>query len=494
MFFSKVSNNDKEIIRAIKLSHAIIEFSLDGTILTANNKFLNMMGYYLDEIIGRHHSLFCDSAYAASDDYQNFWSELVKGNLNSNEFERFGKGGNIIWLQGAYCPVKDEYGRVLKVIQFAVDITAQKISTDQIIGKITAIERSQAVIEFTPAGEVITANENFLKLFGYQLDDIRGRHHRIFCSASETASSDYGLFWDALSRGEFKTGEFQRISNLGNKVYVQASYNPILDNTGTVIKIVKFAIDTTEAVKKRIESDNVGKNINIKLCNILDQIITATEMASSAVNASSHTTLMINSAASSSEELTLSVGNISDNMRGAKFEVHSVFRHAQKANDAVAILNSSANAMNNIVPLISDIASQISLLALNATIESARAGEAGKGFSVVASEVKNLAIQATAAVKTIGEEVSNVQSMTTEVVGAIGFISESLTSVHDNVSSVADVVLDQHIFTDRILSTMQNALLNVKNIEDCLCEISKTFNIVAVATEHVKMSVEELSA
>ena len=494
MLFRKSLSNDKSIVEALNASQAVIEFSPDGRILAANENFLAAVGYRVDEVVGRHHQIFCDVAYAASAEYAQFWRDLAAGKFQANAFKRLGKGGKILWLQATYNPITDGSGRVVRVIKFAADITAAKLKGLDDSGKIAAIDRAQAVVEFTPSGEVITANNNFLTALGYRLEDVTGKHHSLFCTRKDVASVEYRRFWEKLEKGEVQAGEFLRIGKAGNDVYIQASYNPIFDDSGAVVKIVKFATDMTEVVKRRLRNDSLGHHINSKLGDVIGQMSSATRMTAGAATASSDTSSIINSVAAASEELSLSVREIGESMVNAQLGVENVFNHAQGANDAVAGLSASATAMNDVVVLIQDIASQINLLALNATIESARAGEAGKGFAVVASEVKSLANQAAASTKRIGTEIAKMQSVTTDVVGAMQLISSSLNSVLENVTSVAGALEEQHAVTGEISSNMQTAVTSVQKIEENLGNINTTFANVANASEDVKKSVDELVA
>jgi methyl-accepting chemotaxis protein len=237
-------------VAAIDRSQAVIEFDLTGHVVTANQNFLDAMGYELDEVVGRHHRLFCEPADAASEEYARFWADLARGQYTSGVYKRLAKGGRQIWLRATYNPILDLRGRPLKVVKFATDITAAQRQAAEARGKVAAIDRAQAVIEFDLEGRVLTANPNFLAVLGYGLDEIRGKHHRIFCDPEYTATDAYATFWERLAAGEFQTGEFRRIRRDGEDVWIQATYNPILDDDGTPLKIVKFATDVT-ATKQR---------------------------------------------------------------------------------------------------------------------------------------------------------------------------------------------------------------------------------------------------
>lgn len=489
--FTKSSVREEQaVIAALNASQAVIEFTPDGYILTANSNFLQTVGYSLEDIKGRHHGLFCDPAYIDTEEYRRFWRDLGNGEFASNEYKRFGKGGRVIWLQATYNPIRDERGKVVKVIKFASDITDTKLQELDYRGKMSAIGRVQAVIEFATDGTILTANDNFLKTLGYSLKDIEGQHHRMFCDAAYIQSADYRSFWHKLAQGEFQAGEFRRIKRDGADVYIQAAYNPIFDDTGAVVKVVKFATDITEIVKKRMRNEALNQNLN----EVIEQILVCNRMAGSASDASSETGAIINSVAAASEELSQSVHEISHAMTSAKSSVEGVFDHTSHANTSASTLNNSAVAMTGIVTLIQDIAGQINLLALNATIESARAGEAGRGFAVVASEVKSLANQAARSTQTIASEIANMQAVTNEVVEALGLITQSMTGVLENVSSVASAIEQQNAATGEISHNMQTAVGAVGQINDSLSTISETFSQVADASAKVKSEMETLVA
>lgn len=242
------------VLDAINRVQAVIEFDLDGTILHANTNFLATIGYALDEIVGRHHRMFVDPEYAASLEYAEFWKHLTNGEFHSGEFKRQAKGGRDIWIAASYNPVLGPDGRPTKVIKFATDITAQKIAAAEFKGKRDAVNRVQAIIEFDLHGKVLTANDNFLNVMGYALDEVQGQHHRMFCDAAFVHSPEYLSFWERLGRGEFNAGEYRRITKSGKDVWILASYNPIFDAEGKPVKVVKFATDITEQKKLSAES------------------------------------------------------------------------------------------------------------------------------------------------------------------------------------------------------------------------------------------------
>jgi methyl-accepting chemotaxis protein len=239
------------VYEALNRVQAIIEFDLDGSVVSANENFLSTFGYGLDEIIGKHHRMFCEPSYSQSAEYAEFWKKLRHGEYFCAEFKRLAKDGEEIWLRASYNPVLGDDGKPVKVVKFATDVTASKMQTAEYEGMVTAINRVQAVIEFALDGTVLNANENFLGIFGFELDEIVGKHHRIFCDPGYAESPEYTEFWKKLGRGEYVAGEYKRRRKDGTEVHLQASYNPIFDSDGRPLKVVKFASDITQEVEAR---------------------------------------------------------------------------------------------------------------------------------------------------------------------------------------------------------------------------------------------------
>ena len=255
-------------IGAIGKSMATIEFNLDGTIITANQNFLDVLGYKLDEVKGRHHSMFVESAYAASSEYRAFWDKLNRGEFDAAEYKRIGKGGKEVWIQASYNPIRDLNGKPYKVVKFATDVTTAKIRNANFEGQLAAIDKAMGTIEFNMDGTVITANKNFLDVLGYSLDDIKGRHHSMFAEPAYAASSEYRAFWDKLNRGEYDAGEYKRIGKGGKEVWIQASYNPIRDLNGKPFKVVKYATDVTAAKLRNADFEGQLAAINKAMATI----------------------------------------------------------------------------------------------------------------------------------------------------------------------------------------------------------------------------------
>jgi methyl-accepting chemotaxis protein len=429
----KIRNmEDAGKIAAISRAQAVIEFNLDGTIITANDNFLAALGYSLAEIQGKHHSMFVTPAERDSSAYREFWAKLNRGEFQSAEYKRLGKGGKEVWILASYNPIIDETGKPFKVVKFASDVSEQKLKAANFAGQIEAIGKSQAVIEFGMDGKVLTANENFLNALGYSLSEIQGQHHSMFVAQQERSGEPYREFWAALNRGEFQSGEYRRIGKNGREIWIQASYNPIRDLNGNPYKVVKYASDTTVQVVARMKSEKVRG--------------------------------MMDSVAAGAEELNASVREISAAMSKSKETALTAVDRVEAADQQAQRLSQAAESMSSIVQLIGDITGQINLLALNATIESARAGEAGRGFAVVAAEVKNLANQAKQATDKIDQEIGNLNGISGDVVEALTSIKKAISDVSEYVTSTAAAVEEQSAVTSEMSNGMQRAAAEAASI------------------------------
>ena len=427
-------------LAAISRAQAVIQFNMDGTIITANENFLAAMGYTLNEIQGKHHSMFADSAYARGGEYKKFWERLNKGEYFVDEFQRFGKGGREIWIQASYNPIMDMNGKPFKVVKYATDITAQKLAAADTKGQLEAIGKSQAMIEFNLDGTIISANENFLGAMGYSLDEIKGRHHRMFVASDEANSSEYAAFWQKLGRGEFDARVYRRLAKGGREIWIQASYNPIFDANGRPFKVVKYATEVTKI---------------IQMGGIAEDAVANTQSVAAAI-----------------EEMSASIAEISENMQMSKDAAMGIVNDSARSSEAAEQLNECTKAMESVVQLINNIAKQVNLLALNATIEAARAGEAGKGFAVVASEVKNLATQTTKATEDIARQIQEVQGVAVNVSSNIHNIANSATGVSQYVTSVASALEQQSAVTREISGSTQRMAHSVGDIAERVRSLS----------------------
>ncbi|MBC8792012.1 MAG: chemotaxis protein [Tagaea sp. CACIAM 22H2] len=494
LFGGTLKKNRDGKLAALEKSQAIIEFKLDGTILYANKNFLDALGYMLEEIKGKHHSMFVDPVERNSPEYREFWAKLNRGEFQAAEYKRIGKNGKEIWIRATYNPILDRNGRPYMVVKFAIDVTADKLKAADYEGQLKAIGKSSAVIEFDLDGKIITANQNFLNALGYTLDEVRGQHHSMFVDHITRASDGYRQFWEALKHGEYQANEFKRIGKDGKEVWIQASYNPILDLSGRPFKVVKFATDITNMVVTRIKQAEALKIINAGLTSIGGAVASASTQATSASAASTQTTANVQAVAAGAEELSASVMEISQSMTKSRDEADKAFARAADADKSTQRLTEAAQAMSNIVALIQNIAGQINLLALNATIESARAGDAGKGFAVVASEVKNLARQAADATEKISGEIDGIQNITKDVVSGLANIRSSIETVREYVAATASAVEEQSAVTKDMSQNMQTAAAAVENITTSVKAIADAASEADKSTSEVRQASSALAA
>lgn len=465
------------LMSALDKSQAVIEFKPDGTIIQANNNFLGAVGYTLDEIRGKHHRLFVDPAYANSHEYREFWASLQRGEFQASQYKRYAKGGKEIWIQASYNPIFDKNGKVYKVVKYATDITKEVLQSADYRGQIDAIGKAQAVIHFDLNGNILWANDNFLGALGYRLDEIQGRHHRMFVDPAYESSADYKNFWELLKGGQYQTGEYKRFGKGGKEIWINASYNPIFDPNGKPFKVVKFATDVTAQHIKQHESERIGNMVDDNLGKIVSAIFSATQQSSSAASSATEASATVQTIASGAEELNSSIREIAESMARSRLEVDDAIQQTISADKATQQLTRAAEEMGGIVRIIQDIANQINLLALNATIESARAGEAGKGFAVVASEVKNLATQVGQATDKISLEINGMQTISNDVVAALAAIKHSIESVQSSVTGVASAIEEQSAVTMEISSNMQTASTAVGEVDQSLREILTSMEV-----------------
>ncbi|NBJ13378.1 methyl-accepting chemotaxis protein [Microvirga arsenatis] len=475
---------DKEAkLAALDRSQAIIEFDLDGVILDANRNFLDTVGYTLEEIRGKHHSLFVDPAFRDSAEYAAFWKSLKQGEYQAARYKRFGKGNREIWIEASYNPLLGRDGKPFRIVKFATDITRQMQEQAELKGQVEAIRKSQAVIAFDLDGTILDANANFLAAVGYSLDEIRGRHHSMFVEPALRDSAEYREFWRRLKAGEYQAGQYKRVGKGGREIWIEASYNPILDASGRPYKVVKFAADVTQQANLLLHLRQIIDRNFREIDTALGDSDHEAQEASAAVTSTSSNVQMMASAA---EELAASVAEISQSMTNSRTATEIAFTEAKGAGAFTDKLSAAATAMGGIVGLIQNIAGQINLLALNATIEAARAGDAGRGFAVVATEVKNLASQAARATEQITTEIDAVQTISNGVVEALAKIQGSVEAMRDHVISVATAVEQQSAVTQEMSSNMQGAAHSVARISTNIGAISSAVGRVSQAVSTTK--------
>ena len=370
---------------AIHRSMALIEFTPEGIILDANENFCQTMGYSVEQLRGKHHRIFCEETFYRSEQYAQLWRELQRGEPTCGTFARKHSSGREVWLEASYMPVLDADRHVCSVIKVAADITQRVQREQQTQSLLDGISRSMAMIEFSPDGYILNANPNFLATMHYQLEDIVGRHHSLFCTPAEAESPNYKAFWASLNRGDFHAHRFERVDKYGKPVFLEATYNPIFDAHGQLVKVVKFASDITRQV-------------------------TTQQTAADAA----HATSVQNDVAAQkgSQVVQQTVQVIKDISRDLDDAAHNI--------DAV---KRQSEVIGKIVQTIKGIADQTNLLALNAAIEAARAGEHGRGFAVVADEVRGLAARTSKATLEIVDVVQKNQALSN---GAVASMQSSL--------------------------------------------------------------------
>ena len=482
-------------IDAVGRTTPIIHFDLDGFVLYANEQFLKASGYKLAEIRGQHHRMFVDADQRDTPAYRDFWSNLRVGKTQSAQYKRVGKDGKPLWVQATYYPILNAFGNPYKVIKHTVDVTNQMLERANGVGQLEAISKAQAILELALDGTVLTANPNFLRTFGYSLDEVRGRHHSMFVDTGTHDSADYRAMWGKLARGEYDAGQYKCVAKGGREVWIQASFNPILDAGGKPFKIVEYATDVTQqlsfseqlraavgetrAVVSAAAAGDLGRRISLtgksgdvaelsrgvnELIDVMMDLVTqikdtagevqlaAEEISTGNGNLSQRTAAQaasLEETASSMEEMASTVRQTADNAAQANQLAIAACEQAEKGGEVVGSavaamsgINSSSSKIADIISVIDEIAFQTNLLALNAAVEAARAGEQGRGFAVVASEVRSLAGRSATAAKEIKALIQDSVSRVSEGSRLVDESGRTLEGIVAAVRKVTTIVAE----------------------------------------------------
>ena len=525
-------------VAAIGRTTPLIEFDLDGNVLGANELFLKASGYKLSEIRGQHHRMFADADHRNGPAYQEFWSALRRGETRTVQEKRQGKDGKPLWVQATYYPILDSFGNARKVIKHTVNVTEQMLERADGVGQLAAISKAQAVLELALDGTVLTANQNFLNALGYSLDEVRGRHHSLFVDAAHSDTAEYRSMWSRLARGEYDSGQYQCVAKGGRPVWVQASFNPILDAAGKPFKIVEYATDVTQQLSfseqlrsvvqetrgvvsaaaagdlsQRISASGKdgdvaelarGVNEIIGVMKSLVETISKTagevqvaaeEISNGNGDLSQRTAAQASSleeTASSMEQMASHVRQTAENAAQANRLAIDACAQAEKGGEvvgnavmAMSGINSSSSKISDIIGVIDEIAFQTNLLALNAAVEAARAGEQGRGFAVVASEVRSLAGRSATAAKEIKALIQDSVARVSEGSRLVDESGRTLEGIVTAVKKVTTIVAE-------IASASREQSIGIEQVNRAVMQMDETTQQNAALVEQAAASSESI--
>ena len=488
MFF-KTNKEDRLLKKAIDDNYAIIHFKPDGNIIKANNNFLKAMGYTLDEIVTKHHSMFCDEKFSNTKEYKESWKRLRAGETITAEFQRVKKDGDYIFLRASYMPIF-ENGKVIEIIKLAQDITKNRLRNLHYIGQVKAINKSNAVIEFDMEGKILNVNDNFLSSVGYMKDEVIGKHHSIFCEESYKNSNEYKEFWKKLNRGEFDSGEYLRVGKNGKKVWIQATYNPILDLDGDPFRVVKYAIDITDKKNTMIEIEkdinefrSSLNNLSIASTKMLEESKSSMQNSLSVTNSTEDLNNVILDLSKKIDDMLQSITSISQNAANSEKIASIAKEQSKESAKAMIKLNEESTKISDTISIISQIAFQTNILSLNAAVEAATAGEAGKGFAVVAQEVRNLATRSNEAAKNITSVIELIQSLVKESLNSIHGIDDTIEKINSMSKDISQSMVEQKNTSFELSNSAKQSSYNLN-------EVSKTMQKVSLSAQETEKEAE----
>lgn len=544
-------------VKAISVAQAVVEYQPDGTLMTANENFLRLMGYSLNEVVGKRHAMFLSAEDARGPETNDIWSLLNRGEPVSGKFMFLGRGGGEIWFQASYNPIIDKNGRVVRVLQIAADITAAELQANEQSAKIDAIQRAQAVVEFKLDGTILTANENFLATMGYTVNEISGQHHSMFVAPGNSSAAEYRALWERLNLGEHVSGKFMHLSKGGREVWFEASYNLVLDLRGNPLKVVKFATDITQvehdrraaesseqqanaAAQEKVVSglarglsDLAAGNLKARITepfpgqyetlrrdfnNAMDELQEAmrsiaanahgissgaSEISQAADDLSRRTeqqAASLEETAAALDQITATVQKAADNAKQANVIVSVACSDAEESRQvvngavaAMASINASSRQISQILGVIHEISFQTNLLALNAGVEAARAGDAGRGFAVVASEVRALAHRSSEAAKEIKELIAISSQHVDTGVDLVGKAGAALNMIAGKVGEISTLVGEITVASQEQSAGLGEINTAINQMDQVTQQNAAMVEEATAASHHLKREAAELT-
>jgi methyl-accepting chemotaxis protein len=495
------------------LTSIVSESDLKGDITNINEKFVEISQYSREELIGHPHNT-TRHPDMPKETFKQLWATIGRGQTFRGIIKNRKKDGTPYYVDAVIAPIMGENGKPKKYIGVRYDITAAEIERQNMKGIIAAINSGYGYVEFTVGGDILAANSIFLQTFGYRLDELAGRHHRVLVGPACANSAEYGQFWGDLRAGASKSDVFQRVTKDGRAVWIQAVYAPVKDERGRVIKVVKFATDVTENVNQR----DVNARLNADLGRVMEKVAAnAQALGSAAEELSTNSQQMVSNAeetatqagvvsaaaeqvsknvqtvATGSEQMNASIKEIAKNAQDAAKVASTAVRAAEATNTTISKLGVSSAEIGKVIKVITSIAQQTNLLALNATIEAARAGEAGKGFAVVANEVKELAKETAKATEDISQKIEAIQSDTKSAVQAIGEISRVINQINDYQNTIASAVEEQTATSNEISRNVVEAAKGSAEIAQNITGVATAAQSTTSGANDTQMAAAELS-
>ena len=450
-------------VDVMNLTSIVSEANLRGDILNANDKYIEVSKYSREELIGRPHNV-TRHPDMPKEVFKTMWGTIGRGQMFRGVIKNRAKDGTPYYVDAVIKPILGKNGKPRKYLGVRYDITEAELARQNMQGIVDAINRSYASIEFDLDGRILTANQNFLSTMGYRVEEIEGRHHSMFVEPQYAATPEYREFWAQLKAGKFQSGEFKRIGKGGNEVWIQATYNPVFDEYGRPVKVIKFATDTTETARMIQAVTRNAQSLassSEELTAVSQQLGANAEETSAQANvvsaASEQVSKNVQTVATGAEEMSASIREIAKNASEAARVAMAAVTLADSTNQTVAKLGDSSADVGKVIKVITSIAQQTNLLALNATIEAARAGEAGKGFAVVANEVKELAKETAKATEDISQKIEAIQTDTRGAVQVIAQIGDVINQINDISNTIASAVEEQTATTNEITKNVTEA-------------------------------------